>query len=102
MTPSGVSFRVSGKNDKGAVNQDAEVKYTNRPHGLAITQVISTGSLLRTTVEAENHLAKGLKFDLGLALPADCSTKNALLTTTYKQPGLHTRTALDIFKVRTS
>ena len=28
------------------------------------------------------------------------ASKTALLTTTYKQPGLHTRAFLDLFKVR--
>ena len=30
----------------------------------------------------------------------DLSGKTALVTTTYKQPGLHTRAFLDLFKVR--
>ncbi|GJE99839.1 porin [Phanerochaete sordida] len=100
VTPSNVAFKVSGKQDDKThlVSGELEAKYTNKAHGLVFTQAWTTTNFLRTQVEAENHLAQGLKFDLNTSLAANGTGKSALITTTYKQPGLHTRAFLDLFK----
>lgn len=101
-TPSNVTFKVTGaQNAKtNLINGEIEAKYTDKPHGLVFTQAWTTINTLRTQVEAENHLAQGLKFDLNTSLVPDGAGKSAVFTTTYKQPGLHTRAFLDLFKVR--
>lgn len=99
-TSSGVSFKVALTRDaKAAINGDLETKYNLKHHGLTLTQTWTTTNVLRTQVELENQIAKGLKFDLATALLPDKGSKSALLTAIYKQPGLHTRAFLDIFKV---
>jgi len=98
-TPSGVTFKVAGNRDaKAAINGDIETKYTDKAHGLTFTQAWTTANVLRTQVEIENQIAKGLKLDLATALLPEKGQKSALLNATYKQPGLHTRAFLDLFK----
>jgi len=99
-TPSNVTFKVNGtRNAKGGViNGDIEGKYTDRKHGLVFTQAWTTSNTLRTQVELENQIAKGLKIDLNTALTPDSGSKTAMLTAAYKQPGLHSRAFLDLFK----
>jgi len=98
-TSSGVSFKVALVRDaKAAITGDIESKYNLKHHGLTLTQTWTTTNVLRTQVELENQIAKGLKFDLATALLPEKGSKSALLTATYKQPGLHTRAFLDIFK----
>ena len=101
-TPSNVTFRVTGNQNAktSLINGEIEAKYSDKPHGLVFTQAWTTANHLRTQVEAENHLAQGLKFDLSAALVPEGTSKSATFTTTYKQPGLHTRAFLDLFKVR--
>jgi len=98
-TPSGVTFKVAGARDaKSAITGDIETKYSDKPHGLTFTQAWTTSNVLRTQVELENQIAKGLKLDLATALLPEKGQKSAMLTATYKQPGLHTRAFLDVFK----
>ncbi|GBE83073.1 voltage-dependent ion-selective channel [Sparassis latifolia] len=99
-TPSNVAFKVNGTRDTktSLIAGDIEAKYTDKPHGLVFTQAWTTSNTLRTQVELENQIAKGLKVDLNTALTPDSGSKTALLTTTYKQPGLHCRAFLDLFK----
>jgi voltage-dependent anion channel protein 2 len=100
-TSSGVTFKAALVRDsKAAITGDIETKYNLKHHGLTLTQTWTTTNVLRTQVELENQIAKGLKFDLATALLPEKGSKSALLTATYKQPGLHTRAFLDIFKVR--
>ncbi len=66
---------------------DVEAKYVVKPHGFTFTQILTTSNILKTQLE------------LATALTPDTGAKYALFTTTYKQPGLHTRAFLDIFKV---
>lgn len=100
-TSSGVTFKVALVRDsKAAVTGDIESKYNLKHHGLTLTQTWTTTNVLRTQIELENQISKGLKFDLATALLPEKGSKSALLTSTYKQPGLHTRAFLDIFKVR--
>lgn len=99
-TPSNVAFKVGGTRDSksAAITGDLEGKYVDRKHGLVFTQAWTTSNILRTQVELENQIAKGLKLDLNAALTPDSGSKSALFTTTYKQPGLHSRAFLDLFK----
>ena len=102
QTPSNVSFKVQGVRDAktDAINGDIEGKWTDKIHGLALTQSWTTSNILRNQVELDNFFVKGLKFDLATSLSPDKGTKTALLNTVYKQSGLHTRATLDVFKVR--
>lgn len=98
-TSSPMSFKVALLRDaKGAITGDLESKYNLKHHGLTLTQTWTTANVLRSQIELENQIAKGLKFDLATSLLPDKGTKTALLTAIYKQPGLHTRAFLDIFK----
>ena len=101
-TPSNVSFKVGGNRDtkSALIGGDIKAKFFAKPHGLVFTQAWTTNNILKTQVEIDNQIAKGVKLDLQTALTPDTGAKTALFTTTYKQPGLHTRAFLDIFKVR--
>ncbi|KDQ62625.1 hypothetical protein JAAARDRAFT_30539 [Jaapia argillacea MUCL 33604] len=99
-TPSNVTFKVAGIRDakSALINGDIEAKYTDKAHGLTFTQSWTTSNFLRSQVELENQIAKGLKLDLSTGLHADKGQKTALVNAIYKQPGLHTRAFLDLFK----
>ncbi|KAF9257486.1 hypothetical protein L218DRAFT_910319 [Marasmius fiardii PR-910] len=97
-TPSDVSFRVFGTNDRGAVNGDLEAKWANKAHGITLTQTWTTSNTLKTLVELENQLAKGLKIDVNTALQPEKGTKSGTVGAIYKQSGFHTRGVLDVFK----
>jgi voltage-dependent anion channel protein 2 len=88
------------KSDK--INGDLEAKWADKKSGTTLTQAWTTSNVLRSHVELENHIAKGLKLELISTLIPDKQTKNAVIASTYKQPGLHTRQHLDLFKVSTS
>ncbi|KAG6853055.1 hypothetical protein C0991_007199 [Blastosporella zonata] len=98
--PSGVSFKVGGSRAVGSdlINGDIEAKWIERKHGLTVTQTWTTANVLRSQVELENAIAKGLKVDLATSLFPEKGTKSALLNAAYKQSGFHTRGALDLFK----
>jgi len=100
QTPSNVSFKVQGVRDAktDAISGDIEGKWTDKMHGLALTQSWTTSNILRNQVEFDNFFVKGLKFDLATSLSPDKGTKTAHLNTVYKQSGLHTRATLDVFK----
>jgi voltage-dependent anion channel protein 2 len=51
-----------------------------------------------TQVELENQIAKGLKLDLNTSLLPDKGSKSALVNAVWKQPGLHSRAFVDLFK----
>lgn len=99
-TPSGVTFKVLGVHDNKSqnINGDLEASFKDGKKGLAVTQAWSTANVLRNHVELENHLAKGLKFELVSTLVPEKQAKNALLATSYKAPGLHARNFVDVFK----
>lgn len=99
-TPSGVTFKVLGIRDtkSGAISGDLEAKFEDRKNGFNLTQAWSTANVLRNHIELENHIAKGLKLELISSLLPDKQAKNVLVASTYKQPGLHTRQFLDLFK----
>lgn len=99
-TPSNVIFKVAGIRDanSAAIAGDIEGKYVDFKNGLTFTQAWTTTNLLRTQVELENQIAKGLKLDLATALNPAKGQKSAILTSIYKQPSLHTRATVDLFK----
>jgi voltage-dependent anion channel protein 2 len=99
-TPSNVSFKVFGASSAGDnIAGDIEAKYVDPKNGLTLTQAWTTSNTLKSQVELENQIAKGLKFEINSALVPDKGTRNADLRTVYKQPGLHSRALLDVFKV---
>ncbi|KAF8631704.1 hypothetical protein AX15_002252 [Amanita polypyramis BW_CC] len=99
-TPSDVAFRVTGNRDSKSdvITGELEAKYTNRKYGLNFTQTWTTSNVLRSLVEVENQIAKGLKVDVSTALQPDKNTKSALVNAAYKQSGIHTRAVLDLLK----
>jgi voltage-dependent anion channel protein 2 len=100
ITPSATTFKVAGVRDSksSAITGDIEAKYSNKKNGLVFTQTWTTSNVLRSQVELENAIAKGLKLDLTTALLPDKGQKSALVTAAYKQPGVHGRAFLDVFK----
>jgi len=99
-TPSNVTFKVAGSTDAKSnhISGDVEAKYVDPKNGFTVTQAWTTTNILKTNVEVENQIAKGLKFEINTSLHPDKGTKHGLLTTIYKQPGLHSRAFLDVFK----
>jgi len=99
-TPSNVTFKVDGTRDSktSLVSGNLEAKYSDKYHGLTFTQAWSTSNALRTQIELENQIAKGLKLETTTILNPDKNTKSVLLGAAYKQPGLHSRAVLDVFK----
>ncbi|KAF8073912.1 eukaryotic porin/Tom40 [Lyophyllum atratum] len=99
-TPSGVSFKVGGNRaaTSDVIHGDIEAKWANRKQGLTVTQTWTTANILRSQVELENQIAQGLKLDIATSLSPEKNTKTALLNAIYKQSGVHTRGALDLFK----
>jgi len=99
-TPSNVTFKVTGSSDPKTqhIHGDLEAKYVDPKNGFTLTEAWTTANVLKGTVEVENQIAKGLKFEIHSALHPDKGTKHAILNTIYKQPGLHTRAFLDVFK----
>lgn len=100
-TPSGVAFKSAGSRDAKtqAINGEIEAKWSDRKHGLTVTQAWTTANVLRSQVELENQIAKGLKLDLTTSLYPEKGAKAALINAIYKQSGFHTRANLDLFKV---
>jgi len=99
-TPSNVTFKVAGTSDAKSdhIHGDVEAKYVDPKNGFTVTQAWTTTNLLKTNFEIENQIAKGLKFEINSTLHPDKGSKNALLSTIYKQPGLHSRAFIDVFK----
>jgi len=100
QTPSNVSFKVQGTRDSksNAIAGDIEGKWTDKAHGLTLTHTWTTSNVLKNQIQLDNALVKGLNLDLQSSLTPDKGNKTAVLNTTYKQSGLHSRAALDIFK----
>ncbi|KIY46693.1 hypothetical protein FISHEDRAFT_66355 [Fistulina hepatica ATCC 64428] len=98
-TPSNVTFKAAGtKSGSGIIAGDIEGKYVDKKNGFTLTQAWTTTNALRSQIELENVIAKGLKLDLTTSLLPEKGTKTALFNTAYKLPGVHTRAALDVFK----
>jgi voltage-dependent anion channel protein 2 len=94
------TFKVAGTRDakSAVIAGDIEGKYVDVKNGITFTQAWTTTNLLRTQVELENQIAKGLKLDLATALNPAKSQKSAIVTAIYKQPSLHTRATVDLFR----
>jgi len=99
-TPSNVTFKVAGARDSKTSNiaGDIEAKYADFKNGLVFTESWTTSNVLKSQLELENYLAKGLKLDINTALMPEKGSKSALLNVVYKQSGVHTRAVLDVFK----
>lgn len=82
------------------ISGNLEGKYSDKAHGLTITQCWTTANTLRNQIELDNQIAQGLKLETTTTLQADKNVKSVLLGAAYKQPGLHSRAVLDVFKVR--
>jgi voltage-dependent anion channel protein 2 len=95
------SFKVAGLRDakSGVITGDIEGKWVDPKNGVAITQAWTTSNILRTQVELENQIARGLKLDLLTALNPAKNQKSAIVAAIYKQPNVHTRATVDLFKV---
>ncbi|GFZ43353.1 Mitochondrial outer membrane protein porin [Saitozyma sp. JCM 24511] len=100
LTPSNVTFKVAGAKDatSNVIAGDIEGKYVDFKNGLTFTQAWTTTNILRTQLELENQIAKGLKLDLATTLNPAKAQKSAILTAIYKQPSLHSRATVDLFK----
>lgn len=99
-TPSNVAFKVAGLRDtkSQAITGDIEAKYSDHKNGLVFTETWTTANVLKSQLELENYLAKGLKLDFATTLAPDTGNKSALFNVIYKQSGVHTRGAFDVFK----
>jgi voltage-dependent anion channel protein 2 len=101
-TPSNVSFRVAGTRDgkNGHIAGDLEAKYTDNKNGTILTNIWTTANVLRSQLEVENQLAKGLKLEAHSSLNPEKGINSGLFNLTFKQPGYHARASLDLFHVR--
>ncbi|KAJ6584144.1 voltage-dependent ion-selective channel [Mycena vulgaris] len=101
-TPSNVVFKVAGNraHNSSVILGDLEAKMTDKNHGLTFTNTWTTTNVLKTQVELENQIAKGLKLDLttSLAPSKGGPNKTAVLNAVYKQSGFHSRAMLDVLK----
>ncbi|KAG9315738.1 eukaryotic porin/Tom40 [Chiua virens] len=99
-TPSKVAFKVAGQRDSKTLGiaGDLEAKYADGKNGVVFTNTWTTANILKSQIELENHIAKGLKLDLTTTLLPDKGSKSALFNVIYKQSGVHTRGVLDVFK----
>jgi len=98
-TPNNVLFKAGiAKNDeKNVILGDLEGKYIDGKNGVTLTQTWLTNNSLKTQIELENHLARGLKFDIVGLLNPDKGAKSALVTAIYRQPAFHGRALVDAF-----
>jgi len=99
-TPSKVAFKVAGARDSKSlgITGDLEAKYADYKNGLVLTNTWTTTNLLKSQIELDNYIAKGLKLDVATSLIPDKGSKTALFNAIYKQSGIHTRGTLDVFK----
>jgi len=99
-TPSNVTFKVAGNHNtqSSIISGDIEAKYADNKKGLVFTQSWTTSNVLRAQLELENQVAKGLKLDVTSTLDPVKNNKTALFNAIYKQPGVHSRAVLDVFK----
>jgi len=98
--PNNVLFKVAGARDNksGVIAGDLEGKYSDPKNGIAFTQTWTTKNQLKSLLELENQIAKGLKFELNTTLEPETAAKTALIGAQFKQPGLHVRALSNVFK----
>ena len=63
-----------------------------------MTQGWTTLNALNTKIELDNQIAKGVKLELGTTFLPSVASKNAKVGIHYRQPALHARAFLDLFK----
>ncbi|KAJ7017314.1 eukaryotic porin/Tom40 [Mycena alexandri] len=103
-TPSGVTFKVAGSRSShtAPIHGELETKGIHKAQGLTFTGAWTTANVLKTQIELENQIAKGLKLDLTTTLaptkPEGKGNKTAVLAAVYKQSGFHSRAFLDVLK----
>ncbi|KAF7314515.1 hypothetical protein MKEN_00924600 [Mycena kentingensis (nom. inval.)] len=100
-TPSNVTFRVAGNrpSNSSAILADLEAKLADKKHGLTFTSTWTTANVLKTQIEVENQIANGLKLDVASSLaPSKGNAKTLVLSSAYKQSGIHSRAVLDVLK----
>ncbi|KAJ7731000.1 voltage-dependent ion-selective channel [Mycena maculata] len=103
-TPSNVTFKVVGNraSNSSVILGDLEAKYNDKSHGLTLTNTWTTANVLKTQIEIDNQLAKGLKVDVNTSLApskdAAKGNKTAVLSAVYKQSGFHSRAFVDVLK----
>jgi len=95
--PNGVLFKagVLKDNTKQAILGDIEGKYVDGKNGLVLTQTWLTNNSLKTLVELDGQVAKGLKLELLGLINPDKGSKAALITAIYRQPAFHGRALVD-------
>ncbi|GAA5985499.1 hypothetical protein JCM5350_004018 [Sporobolomyces pararoseus] len=105
--PNNVAFRVAGTRDakSNAIAGDLEGKYVDAKNGVTLTQTWTTSNVLKTQIELENQVAKGVLFSKSQVSSSTSKVTSsplpkatAYVTAIYKQPSLHTRALLDVFK----
>ncbi|GAA96332.1 uncharacterized protein L969DRAFT_88777 [Mixia osmundae IAM 14324] len=98
--PNGVTFKVGGIKDakSNVITGDIEGKYVQPKNGLTFTQAWTTNNLLKSQIELEGLVSKGLKLDVQTSLQPDAGKKTAAIMAIYKQAGVHGRANLDLFK----
>ncbi|KAL7009102.1 Mitochondrial porin [Cystobasidiomycetes sp. EMM_F5] len=97
--PNGVNFTAKIAQDtvKDVILGDLEGKYVDGKNGITVTQTWLTNNSLKTLVELDGQIAKGLKVEALGQLNPDKNTKSALVTATYRQPAFHGRLITDVF-----
>jgi len=98
--PNNVLFKAAGirDNKSGAIAGDIEGKFVDPKNGIAFTQTWTTRNQLKSLLELENQIAKGLKFEVNTTLEPDTAAKSALIGAQFKQPGFHVRALSNILK----
>lgn len=94
------TFQVGGDRDvKNYISGDIETKFADLKRGFTLTQSWTTSNVLRTSIELENCITRGLKLDVATSLQAEKMAKGAVVSATYKQPGVNSKISLDAMKV---
>lgn len=98
--PNGVTFKVAGTRDNKTnnIHGDLEGKFSDPKIGLTLTETWTTANEIKTQLELDNQIAKGLKLDLNTTFLPHTSAKLATVSAIYKQSGFNSKLALDLFK----
>ncbi|KAI9653720.1 MAG: Mitochondrial porin [Trizodia sp. TS-e1964] len=96
--PNGVSFNVKEKSSGGSTNGTIEVKYSDKPTGLTLTQQWTTINALETKIELENTFAKGVKAEVLTTFLPSSQSKSAKVNLSFKQPSFHARAFFNLLK----
>ncbi|KNE64382.1 hypothetical protein AMAG_09406 [Allomyces macrogynus ATCC 38327] len=96
----GVNFTVAANRDNkaGGVAAELKTKYADKSKGLTLTETWTTSNVLSGEIELADALTKGLKVTVLGALMPHANQKHAKIGAEFRQPGVATRAALDVFK----